>query len=88
MHRQNGPHGPARKNSIRGRDHCNGTRWKMTEDKAISYIEDGTYEFYVERPVGQRVGVLIAKSPWGNKYLKTVADGEHPNNLLSLPTCP
>lgn len=65
-----------------------GTRWKLNEDKAISYIEDGTYEFYVERPAGQRVGVIIATSPWGNKYLKTIADGEHPNNLLSLPTCP
>ncbi|MDD5382312.1 MAG: DUF3892 domain-containing protein, partial [Candidatus Margulisbacteria bacterium] len=24
----------------------------------------------------------------GRKYLKTEADGEAPNNLLSLPTCP
>jgi len=27
-------------------------------------------------------------SRFGNKYLKTVADGEQPNNLLSLPECP
>jgi hypothetical protein len=66
---------------------ADGTRWRLNEDKAISFIEDGTYEFYVERPPGQRVGVIIATSAWGNKYLKTIADGEHPNNLLSLPTC-
>lgn len=65
-----------------------GTRWKLSEDQAISYIGDGRFAFYVERPVGQRVAVIIATSPWGNKYLKTVADGEQPNNLLSLPTCP
>ena len=67
---------------------ADGTRWKLAEDQAILYIENGTYQFYVERPVGQRVAVVIAKSQWGNKYLKTIADGEQPNNLLALPTCP
>jgi hypothetical protein len=32
--------------------------------------------------------VIIAVSPFGNRYLKTEADGEHPNNLLALPECP
>ena len=40
-----------------------GTRWRLDEDKAISRIEDGTYEFYVERPPGQRVGMIIALVP-------------------------
>lgn len=65
-----------------------GTRWKLSEDNAIAYIENGTYSFYVERPFGHTVAVIIARSQWGHKYLKTVADGEHPNNLLSLSTCP
>jgi Protein of unknown function (DUF3892) len=65
-----------------------GTRWKLSEDNAIAYIEKGTYSFYVERPFGHRVDVIIATSQWGHKYLKTFADGEHPNNLLSLSTCP
>jgi hypothetical protein len=34
------------------------------------------------------VWVIIAVSPYGHKYLKTQADGEHPDNLLSLPECP
>ncbi|MGO7416641.1 DUF3892 domain-containing protein [Rhizobium ruizarguesonis] len=31
---------------------------------------------------------MFAKSAAGNKYLKTTADGDQPNNLLSLPECP
>jgi hypothetical protein len=65
-----------------------GTRWRLTEDQAIADIENGKHRFYVERPAGHGVDVVIAKSPWGNKYLKTTEDGEQPNNLLALPTCP
>ena len=36
---------------------------------------------------GQMVNVIVAVSRYGNKYLKTVADGEQPNNLLSLYEC-
>lgn len=62
-------------------------RWKMTEHDAIQFIEFGTYSFYVERPIGHRVGVIVAKR-LGHKYLKTVVDGESPDNLLALPDCP
>ena len=64
-----------------------GTRWKMAETKAIQDIENGTYSFYVERPAGHQVNVIVA-SRLGVKYLKTVADNEQPDNLLSLPECP
>jgi hypothetical protein len=37
---------------------------------------------------GKSVWVIVATSRFGNKYLKTESDGEHPNNLLSLPECP
>ena len=65
-----------------------GSRWRLSEEDAIAGIEAGKWSFYVERPAGHRVGVVIAVSPHGRKYLKTVADGEVPNNLLSLPECP
>ena len=69
-----------------------GSHWKLTQDKAISYIEDGTYVFYIERPVDHRIDVIVAVSVGGNKslnkYLKTIADREQPDKLLSLPTCP
>lgn len=66
-----------------------GSHWKLTQDEAISSIEDGTSVFYIERlPAGQRVDVIVATSKFGTKYLKTVADREQPEKLLSLPTCP
>ncbi len=64
------------------------TRWKLSEADAIQGIDQGKWLFYVERPAGHRVNVIIAVSPYGNRYLKTEADGEHPNNLLALPECP
>jgi len=68
-----------------------GSHWKLTQDKAISYIEDGTYMFYIESPMGHRIDVIVAVSAEGkslNKYIKTMADREQPGKLLSLPTCP
>jgi uncharacterized protein DUF3892 len=64
-----------------------GSRWKLAQDKAISCIQDGTYVFYIEKPGGHRLDVIVATSAYGN-YLKTVADREQPDKLLSLPICP
>jgi hypothetical protein len=64
-----------------------GTRWKLSEAAAIESIKDGKWAFYVERPPGHRVDVIIAKR-LGSEYLTTVADGEQPDNLLALPECP
>ncbi len=65
----------------------NGKRWKLSQEKAIRGIEDGSYDFYVSVD-GKSVGVVVAISQHGNKYIKTKADGEGQNNLLSLPECP
>lgn len=64
-----------------------GTRWKLTQKEAIEGIESGKWTFYVRRG-GGTVDVIVATSRYGNKYLKTTADDEQPNNLLSLPECP
>ncbi|MBO9431614.1 DUF3892 domain-containing protein [Sulfitobacter sp. R18_1] len=64
-----------------------GTRWRQTQEQTIREIEDRSWEFYVEVR-GDRVDVVVATSRYGNKYIKTVADGDQPNNLLSLPECP
>ena len=64
-----------------------GSRWKQTQQKTITDIDTGVWIYYVG--VGQnRVKVITAISPYGNKYIKTEADGQEPNNLLSLPECP
>lgn len=65
----------------------NGQRWKLGQEEAIAGIDAGKWRFYVSVN-GQSVWVVVAVSRFGNKYLKTESDGEHPNNLLSLPECP
>ena len=64
-----------------------GTRWKLSQPKAIEGIENGTYSFYVSQN-SRTVDVIVARSAYGHKYLKTTADGQQPDNLLSLPECP
>jgi hypothetical protein len=64
-----------------------GTRWKLREEDAIQEIKNARYAFFVERPAGVRVNVIIA-SHLGREYLKTEADGLQPDNLLALPECP
>jgi hypothetical protein len=65
-----------------------GSRWKLSEEDAIAGIRAGKWQFYVERPTGHVVNVIIARSQFGHDYLKTEADGERPDNLLALPECP
>jgi hypothetical protein len=64
-----------------------GTRWKVTQERAIQGIESGEWKLYVSAN-GQSVWVIVSTSANGNKYLKTQNDGEQPNNLLSLSECP
>ena len=63
-----------------------GGSWKHTQEQAIKWIEDGSFSYYVNKG-GHIVDVIIATSQYGHKYIKTTADGEQPNNLLSLPEC-
>lgn len=62
------------------------SQWKITRDEAIRMIEDREWNFYTMAK-GHRVEVIIATRN-GRKYLKTTADYDTPDNLLSLPECP
>ena len=66
---------------------ADGAQWYATQVQAIAWIENGPYEFFV-RVGGREVKIIVAVSQYGNKYIKTEADGEQPNNLLSLAECP
>lgn len=62
-----------------------GGGWCIKLDAAIKGIEEGKWRFWTIAN-GKSVWVIIAKRN-GKKYLKTEADGDEPNNLLSLPRC-
>jgi hypothetical protein len=68
-----------------GGKNSDGSSWKMSEERAIKAIEDGTYEFYVS--ANSRTVNVIVSTHNRRKYLKTEADGYSPDNLLSLPEC-
>ena len=63
------------------------SQWKMTLNEAIGKIESGEQVFFVQAH-RRTVGVIVAISPSGIKYLKTEADGDQPDTLLRLPECP
>lgn len=64
-----------------------GTRWSLELGDAIAGIEQGKWRFWVSAG-NSSAWVVVATSRYGHKYLKTTADGEMPDNLLSLPECP
>lgn len=63
-----------------------GERWIHTQEQAIDNITNKKINYYVDRPKGHRVNIIIGTLN-GRKYLKTENDGEQPNNLLELPDC-
>ena len=64
-----------------------GGHWRLTQEDASAAVEAGKLSLYVEAPAGDRVEVVVARRR-NRKYLKTEADGDLPNNLLSLPDFP
>ena len=63
--------------------------WKLTREQVIACIEGKTDTFYVLDPYnGKRADVGIFRAAGHPPYLRTYADGDWNNNLLSLNQCP
>jgi len=61
---------------------------RLSVDVIINMIADG-HSFYTQPPYGSGQRIVTAVHPTsGRRYIKTVADGIEPNNILSLPRCP
>jgi hypothetical protein len=60
--------------------------WKWPRADVIASIEAKTNTFYTWVD-GNRGDIGVVNGPNG-KYLRTYADGEWNDNLLSLPECP
>lgn len=76
---------------VGGINHTQNTSFRMTQADCIRSIDRGNH-FYVIGPDGSRaeVKVFIHFPPWslqGTRYIATVADSSHVDNLLSLPEC-
>jgi Protein of unknown function (DUF3892) len=63
--------------------------WKWTREQVIASIEAKSNTFYVVDPKsGKRSEIGIVRPTGRLPYLRTHADGEWNNNLLSLNQCP
>jgi uncharacterized protein DUF3892 len=59
-------------------DYIGGSAWRFTAAQAISFIEGGMFDFFVN--AGGRAVRLVVAIRSGHKYLKTVADGDSPDS--------
>lgn len=69
--------------------HIGGAGWKLTREAAIQSIDAKTHTFYVIDPGNsKRSDVAVVRPAGRDPYLRTRADGDWNDNLLSLPQCP
>lgn len=63
--------------------------WKLTAEDAIRRIDSKTDTFYVVDPrTGKTAYVGVFRVSGRRPYLRTYADGDWNDNLLSLSQCP
>lgn len=74
-----------RDNPYEGITHLGGSGWKLTRQQVIQSIQEKTNTFYT-LVNGNRGYIGIVNGPNG-PYLRTYADGQWNDNLLSLPEC-
>ncbi|WP_417450912.1 hypothetical protein [Kordiimonas sp.] len=62
-----------------------GSMWKIPLADAVEGVRCGRFEFLVTGQDGKTLALRIARSPYGNYYLKTDKDRGEPRLLLNLP---
>lgn len=66
----------------------NPPNWEWTREQVIASIDAGTNTFYVLDPrTGKRSNVAVVRTAGKAPYVRTHADGDWNNNLLSLDQC-
>ncbi len=63
-----------------------GGGWKIIQQQVIAHIESSQWKFHTFVK-GKNMWGVVSESRHNNRYLKTEADDEGENNLLSLPEC-
>jgi len=64
-------------------------KWRWTREQVIASIEAQTNTFFVVDPRnGKRADIGVVRTPGRAPYLRTYADGDWNDNLLSLNQCP
>lgn len=66
-----------------GRD---GQSWRLSEEAAIAAIEHDRASFYIERPKGRRIDLVVGQG-LGKTFIKAEIDHDSPDTLLELPDC-
>lgn len=62
--------------------------WKWTREQVIQSIDNGSNTFYVLDPkTRQRSDVRVVRVLGGPAYIRTSADNDTKDNLLSLANC-
>ena len=77
------PHHRIRAIGGRGRE---GDVWHLSEEAAVAAIEQERASFYVERPKGHRIDIVVGQG-LGKTFLKAKNDYDSPDTLLELPDC-
>ena len=63
--------------------------WKWTREEVIKSIDAETNTFFVTDPQnGKRANVGVVRPSGRAAYVRTYADGDWNDNLLSLSNCP
>jgi hypothetical protein len=65
-----------------------GTHRTLTQEEAVSPIEDRMSVFYIEGPRGKRFDVIVAIDLRANKYIRAATNYIPSDELLFLPPCP